>query len=50
MSDETREIDRTLDDWARIRLEELAAEAGEVAALLFPVVGPLLWIACAGRG
>ena len=35
MSDETREIDRTVEDWARIRLEALAAEAGEVAALFY---------------
>ena len=38
MSDETLEIDRTVEDWARIRLEALAAEAGEVAALFYEQV------------
>ena len=35
MADETREIERTVEDWARIRLDALAAEAGEVAALFY---------------
>jgi hypothetical protein len=35
MSDETRKIEETVQDWAQARLESLAAEAGDVAALFY---------------
>jgi hypothetical protein len=35
MSDETQKIEDTVEDWAQARLESLAAEAGELAALFY---------------
>jgi hypothetical protein len=35
MSDETRNIEETVEEWAKARLEALAAEAGELAALFY---------------